>query len=103
VFTLGVITAMDSFGDTSTTSRKLPTRVRTINNAVDVACGQQHIVVLEADGTVSAAGRNNYGQLGDNTVTTRKIMTKMLNVAGDDIAQGIVKIACRKCTYSSFR
>ena len=36
-----------------------------------VAAGQAHSVALRNDGTVWAWGRNNYGQLGDNSMTNR--------------------------------
>jgi alpha-tubulin suppressor-like RCC1 family protein len=38
---------------------------------VAIAAGFAHSLALSSDGTVAAWGRNNYGQLGDNTTTQR--------------------------------
>jgi alpha-tubulin suppressor-like RCC1 family protein len=38
-----------------------------LSNVIDVASGDNHVVALKADGTVWCWGRNQFGQLGDNT------------------------------------
>jgi alpha-tubulin suppressor-like RCC1 family protein len=38
---------------------------------VAMHCGEDHVLALKANGVVFACGRNNYGQLGDNTTTNR--------------------------------
>ena len=53
-----------------------PQVVPGISDAIDVACGARHTVVLSRDGTVCCFGDNNRGQLGippsdSNTSTTR--------------------------------
>ncbi|MBL8878021.1 MAG: hypothetical protein JNG88_02785, partial [Phycisphaerales bacterium] len=48
-----------------------PVRVADLSNIVDVECGSGHIVALRNDGTVWAAGMNQYGQLGDGTFENR--------------------------------
>jgi len=40
-------------------------------NAKGAAGGVYHVIILEADGTVTSFGRNNVGQLGDGTTTDR--------------------------------
>ena len=38
------------------------TREEEITDVIDIACGTQYTLVLKSDGTVWAAGFNNYGQ-----------------------------------------
>jgi alpha-tubulin suppressor-like RCC1 family protein len=40
-------------------------------NWKQVSSGQQHTAAIKTDGTLWTWGRNNYGQLGDNTITNR--------------------------------
>ena len=40
-------------------------------NWKQVSCGQLHTLAVKTDGTLWGWGRNNQGQLGDNTVTNR--------------------------------
>ena len=48
-----------------------------INDAVDVAAGYAHSIILRSDGTVWASGRNNYGQLGDGTGADKTSFVKV--------------------------
>ncbi len=48
-----------------------PHQVPGISDAVAVAAGGYHTLVLRGNGTVLAFGRNDEGQLGDGTTTTR--------------------------------
>ena len=48
-----------------------------INDAVDVAAGYAHSIILRSDGTVWASGRNNYGQLGDGTGVDKPSFVKV--------------------------
>ncbi|WP_436694529.1 RCC1 domain-containing protein [Geodermatophilus sp. CPCC 205506] len=48
-----------------------PARVGQITQVRSVAGGEEHSVISLFDGTVWACGRNNYGQLGNCTYTTR--------------------------------
>jgi alpha-tubulin suppressor-like RCC1 family protein len=41
-----------------------------------VSAGYGHTVAIKSDGTLWAWGRNNYGQLGDNTTTSRYVPTQ---------------------------
>ncbi|HYO58720.1 chromosome condensation regulator RCC1 [Archangium sp.] len=54
-----------------TQPRRRPTQVPGLTDAVSGALGFSHALVLKADGTVVAFGRNNNGQLGDGTTTDR--------------------------------
>lgn len=46
-----------------------------------IAAGGEHSVFLKADGTVWATGRNNYGQLGNNSTTDRTTLVQVLSGA----------------------
>ncbi|PTL81510.1 chromosome condensation regulator RCC1 [Vitiosangium sp. GDMCC 1.1324] len=54
-----------------TQARNRPTQVSGLTDAVSGALGFSHALVLKADGTVVAFGKNNNGQLGDGTTTDR--------------------------------
>ena len=61
-------------GDGTTTQRTNPVQVvdgsgNPLSGVVGISAGANHTVYLKGDGTVWAAGRNNYGQLGDGTTT----------------------------------
>ena len=59
-------------GDNSITNRSSP--VQTVSagtNWKQVAGGLYHTAAIKTDGTLWAWGRNSYGQLGDNTRTSR--------------------------------
>ena len=58
-----------------------PIYLTSISNAQQVACGENHTVVLLADGTVKAFGDNTYGQLGDGTNTTRSSPVTVLDIS----------------------
>lgn len=56
---------------TSGNQRTSPVQMTGITNAVAVAGGGWHTLILKTDGTVAACGYNYYGQLGDGTNTQR--------------------------------
>ena len=41
--------------------------VQVFSGIIGISSGSYHTVYLKSDGTVWAAGRNNFGQLGDGT------------------------------------
>ena len=82
-------------GDGTTTQRNIPVFVSGINNAVAIyASSEGHAMALLSDGTIRAWGRNNFGQLGNNTTTNSSIP---VTVSGINTA---VKI--KATSYSSF-
>ena len=59
-------------GDNTAASKSSP--VQTVafgTNWKQVSCGLYHTVAIKTDGSMWSWGYNNYGQLGDNTVTAR--------------------------------
>jgi alpha-tubulin suppressor-like RCC1 family protein len=49
----------------------LPTKLSTDVKFADISSLYEHILALSKDGKVYAWGRNNYGQLGDGTTSTK--------------------------------
>jgi trimeric autotransporter adhesin len=61
-------------GDNTITSKSIP--VTTFAGGTDwkqVAGGGRHTAAIKTDGTLWAWGQNTYGQLGDNTITSKSI------------------------------
>jgi hypothetical protein len=72
-------------------SRLTPVQVFGISSsATAIACGDQHTVILLANGTVMTIGRNNNGQLGINVTAG----TRMTPVQVFGISSSAVAIAC---------
>ncbi|WP_257462353.1 RCC1 domain-containing protein [Archangium lipolyticum] len=71
-----------------TLPRNRPSQVPGLTDAVAGALGFNHALVLKADGTVVAFGKNNNGQLGDGTTTDRDYpvpvrgLTEVVKLAG---------------------
>jgi alpha-tubulin suppressor-like RCC1 family protein len=64
-------------GDGTSTNRNAPVRVVRLNGSalgkiVQVGAGANHSLALRSDGTLWAWGRNNFGQLGEGTFSTRR-------------------------------
>ena len=63
---------LGQLGDNTTSSKSSP--VQTIaggTNWKQVSTGYTYILCIKTDGTLWTWGRNDYGQLGDNTITNR--------------------------------
>ena len=56
------------------------------SQAVAIACGAYHTLVLLNDGTVRACGLNNNGQLGQNDLVTRSTVVSVLGISSQAIA-----------------
>src|SRR5215471_6372059 len=48
-----------------------PTNILTLTNAVAVACGYQHALSLDSNGSVWGWGHNGYGEVGDGSIADR--------------------------------
>ncbi|CDE14898.1 putative uncharacterized protein [Clostridium sp. CAG:470] len=74
------------------------TKVQNVENAIDVAAGGHTTLILKADGTVWAAGRNEYGQVGNGNATTQKIFQKVKINANGEYLQDIIAVAMADST-----
>ena len=74
-------------GVNDTTNRSTPVQVWGISSsAVGVACGFYHTIVPLADGTVRAFGWNQYGQLGDNSISQRNTPVQVWGISSSATA-----------------
>jgi alpha-tubulin suppressor-like RCC1 family protein len=74
-------------GDGTTAQRNTPVELASLgsDNAA-VAVGAHHTVYLKTGGTVWAAGRNKYGQLGDGTQIDRRSPVELASLGSDNAA-----------------
>lgn len=81
---------INNFGQCGGTSDlyDVPTKIPGIVNAVDVAAGNQFVLILLRDGSVYGLGLNKYGQLG-NGATAETVSSPVRTLISD-----VVSIAC---------
>src|ERR1035437_362381 len=84
-------------GDSSQTQRKLPvpvtaTGVLAGKTVVALAAGYAHSLALCSDGTLLTWGDNSYGQLGDNSTTSRNVPGAVNTDAGVSALAGKVVV-----------
>jgi alpha-tubulin suppressor-like RCC1 family protein len=72
----------DGVDDFDSVDRHVPVQAPEIDQVVAVARGFNHTLLLRADGTVWACGRNASGQLGDGTTTGRDVPVQVQGLAG---------------------
>ena len=73
-------------GDGSTVNKYTPVRVKAnLTNVIQIACGNNHMVAVKADGTAYSWGYNQYGKLGDNTSTQRTIPVAVRESANSEL------------------
>jgi alpha-tubulin suppressor-like RCC1 family protein len=72
-----------SVGDGTTENRRVPVAVTGLGGPVaTIAAGDAHVVAAMPDGTVRAWGANDWGQLGDGTLTDRPSAVTVPGVTG---------------------
>lgn len=85
-------------GDSSTTTRKTPVRVKGpegvgfLTNIKKVIASNNTTYALREDGTLYAWGQNNYGQLGNGTNTQINHPTQVVGVGGNGHLTNILDI-----------
>jgi alpha-tubulin suppressor-like RCC1 family protein len=85
-------------GDNTATQRNVPVAVSTSDvlagkTVIAVAAGGSHSLALCSDGTLAAWGRNDSGQLGDNTTTQRNVPVAVNTASGLSALYGKTVIA----------
>ena len=86
-------------GDNTTTDRLIPVQVLgkdgegEITGITAIFAGNSHTVALREGGTVWAWGRNNYGQLGDDTITNRHVPVQVKGRGGEGELTGVTAIS----------
>jgi alpha-tubulin suppressor-like RCC1 family protein len=81
-----------ALGNGTNSDKHIPTQEPSRStNWTDVATGYYHSVAIKSDGTLWASGRNNYGQLGDNTLVDKHVFVPIAAAVTDwsDVAAGI--------------
>ena len=58
-------------GTTLFTSNNIPSQIGSSKNWKSISAGSAHTVAIKSDGTLWVWGKNDYGQLGDATTTTK--------------------------------
>jgi alpha-tubulin suppressor-like RCC1 family protein len=77
-------------GDGTTTTTSSPVSVKGAGNAntwLQVACGTEHTIALQTNGTLWTWGTNGFGQLGDNTTSNRSLPVSPLGTSSNTFVQ----------------
>ena len=82
----GSLTVLSSDVQANVISGNLWTTTGAVAGAIAVAGGQYQTAILMNDGTVRVCGRNNFGQLGQNDLTTRSTVGSVLGISSHAIA-----------------
>jgi alpha-tubulin suppressor-like RCC1 family protein len=87
-------------GDNTTTPHNTPVQVKGagavgyLEGIIAVAVGYGHNVAIKNGGTVFSWGRNDDGQLGNNTTTDRTIPVQVVGSGGKGFLTNVVSVAC---------
>ncbi len=77
-------------GNGSTEDQATPVQV--LSGVIEIAAGRYHSAALKSDGTVWVWGRNEHGQVGDNTLIHKFVPTQVVGVGGVGNLSDIVNI-----------
>ncbi|MCL2140281.1 MAG: RCC1 repeat- and reductase domain-containing protein [Dehalococcoidia bacterium] len=65
---------------------------------IAISAGKDHSLALKSDGTVYAWGRNDHGQLGDNTTTRRIVPVQVKSGSGVNPLDKVISIQAKDCS-----
>ena len=86
-------------GDNTTTDRYTPVQVLgvggngTLTGVSQITVGYSHTCAIKTDGTAYCWGQNSYGQLGDNTTTSKYTPVQVLGVGASGVLSGVSQIS----------
>jgi hypothetical protein len=69
------------------------------SQAIAVACGREHTLLLMNDGTVRVTGRNDQGQLGQNDLITRSTVVSVLGTFGPYLNMNSLALSLASPSY----
>ena len=78
---------------TSGNANPYPKKMRNVPAIMQIAAGENHTIMLAADGTVWGAGYNGYGQIGNGTTTDYSIPQRMYNEDNKKVLKGIKEVS----------
>ena len=79
---------------TDSNAHSLPRRVSRVENIMQISAGNNHLMMVSADGTVWGVGYNEYGQLGlGNNTKTITVPQQMKNQAGTGVLTGVKEVS----------
>jgi len=93
-------------GDGTTTNHNSPVQVTVdssgapVTGIIAVAAGSYHSLFVKSDGTLWAMGANTYGQLGDNTNTTRTSPVQVRDSSGAPVTD-VIAVAAGGYSYNT--
>ena len=64
-----------------------------VSNIIQITAGEQHISMLDADGSVWSTGYNGYGQFGIGTTDTYIVLPTQMKDTKGSILYGVKEIA----------
>lgn len=74
--------------------------MKKVTNAMQISAGEDHVAVLNVDGTVWMAGYNGYGGLGIGNTSEAPYPQLMKTADGKGILNGVKEVATAR--YSTF-
>ena len=71
-----------------------------VSNIIQITAGEQHISMLDADGSVWSTGYNGYGQFGIGTADTYNVLPTQMKDTKGSILYGVKRNSIRNISYS---
>ena len=70
-----------------------PVKMQKVSNIIQMSTGEEHISMLDADGSVWSVGSNGNGQFGTNSAEGTSLPTQMLDTDRKSVLYGVKEIA----------